>query len=145
MSAERVEDDELLYRRVELRGQGYSLRPYGASKISSQAFADREQQPSVDRARLCGGPAYTQGDEQNGVLRLVTGQVREINSVQQTDQKGNVEFRYKFDVVPVPLEENPAHAEIHAAPAYRNKQRFRRLLEQLSLLAEWEVYPADLR
>ena len=79
------------------------------------------------------------------MLRLVTGSVREINAVTQNHKDGSVEFVYKFDVVPVPLADNPAHAEVHASPMYRSKGRFRKLLEQLAWLAEWEITPADAR
>lgn len=41
--------------------------------------------------------------------------------------------------------ENPAHAEIHSSPAYKNKGAFKELLEQLAWLAKWEICPADTR
>lgn len=145
MGGDRVEDDELLFRRVEHRGPGYQLRANREPRISSQAFTDRKMEPSLDRATLCGGPESTQGEQSNGVVRLVARMIREINAVEQRDPKGKVEFTYKFDVVPVPLPQNPAHAEVHAAPAYRSKSGFRRLLEQLAWLAEWEIPPADAR
>ena len=101
--------------------------------------------PSVDRASLCGNnPCYSQKDEKDAVVSLITKDVRLIDSVIQNNPKGEPEFTYKIDVLARATEENPAHAQIEPSPEYRNKTPFRKLLERLAYLAnqrEWEIEP----
>ena len=68
--------------------------------------------------------------------------------VAQNDSKGKEKFKYKIDVVPRPLPDNEAHAQIEPSPEYETKSVFRRLRERLAIIAseqEWEIPPVDLR
>jgi hypothetical protein len=92
------------------------------TKISSQAFADRNMRPSVERADLCeNNPCPSQKDEKGAIVSLLTKDVRLIDSVIQNNPKGEPEFIYKIDVLPRPFEDNQAHAQIEPSPEYRNK------------------------
>jgi hypothetical protein len=143
-----VADDELLYRRVPDNPQYYSLESDGL-KVSRQAFSDRNMQISVDRANLCDHtPTWTQADDKtSGVVSLVAGEVRHIDDVTFNAQ-GRETFVYRVDVLPMPLPENPAHAEIRTDPALESKNTFRRLMTSLALLANrrgWLILPAQYR
>ncbi|MGI0479198.1 hypothetical protein ACN4EE_00250 [Geminocystis sp. CENA526] len=144
---DHVEDDEILYRRVPSQEKYYKIDSNDPNtiRVSSQAFTDRNQRPSVDRASLCNHkPQYSQQESTDGVVSLVTNQVRQIDSIIQNDQKGKEEFKYKIDVLPRPLDENKAHAQIEPSPEYRNQKPFRKLLERLAYLANergWEIKP----
>jgi hypothetical protein len=60
--------------------------------------------PSVDRACLCNyQPGWTQKNERDGVVSLITVEVRMIDTVNQKDAKGNLTFTYKIDVYPRPI------------------------------------------
>ncbi len=151
--ADRVADDETLYRRVSMGRNNYRLVG-GVLRVSSQAFADRKRMPSVDRAVLCNrDPHWTQESPDDGVVSVVTAGIREID-LPQRDTKGNVEFRYGIVVHPDPIpasaeqRANPAHAEIRPDPTYRNDSVFKKLVEALAHLANdrpWEIRPADQR
>lgn len=135
VGGDRVDDDEILYRSVvpEL----WKQKGAGEFYLSSQAFADRHRRPSVDRARLCGhDPGHTQFRPSDYVCSLVTEEVRAIDTVVRYDKKGNPQARHNIDVEPVPLSDNPAHAEIYAVPEISSESLFRRLLERL---ARWET------
>ena len=149
-----VDDNEILYRRVLCGGDGYYLNENHRTVVSSQAFSDRGQKPSVNRALLCeDGIAFTQeGDESNGVLSLVAKDVRAIDSVVQFDTAGRKEkLRHRIDVYPDPIKDQPgqrdnlSHAEIRPDPSYASKSIFRKLIERLAQLAAWAVKPADIR
>ncbi|MFN6569928.1 hypothetical protein [Dendronalium sp. ChiSLP03b] len=147
-----VTDDELLYRCV-FRGldKYYRIGEFGL-ELSSQAFTDRNQAPSVDRAKLCGyDPKCTQKNPDDGVGSLITAEVRMIN-ISQNDQKGNPLFDYKIDVCPRPTDENLAHAQIEPSPDYSNKTTFKKVAEKLARLATerikqqgWEIELYELR
>ena len=147
----RVEDDERLFRRVVyLDSRGYSV-VNGAARVSSQAFSDRRRRPSVDRECLAqGGPQWTQEGADNGVLVLGASVVR-ATKAEKKDHKGRLVREHSVDVVhePVlnspPLRDNPAHSVIEAAPEIDSEKTFRRLIERLALLAQWEVLPLDAR
>lgn len=151
--SDAVTDDEFLYRCV-FYGGGYQIDGKIA-RVSSQAFTDRNQCPSVDRAKLCGcDPTWTQKDVKNGVVSLIAIDVRMIDTVVQRSDKGEIIRTYKIDVCPAPivdkpnLPDNPAHAEIRPTPEYQSKSVFKKLLERLAFLAnqrEWEILPYELR
>ncbi|WP_375476524.1 hypothetical protein [uncultured Nostoc sp.] len=147
-----VTDDELLYRCIFCGlDKYYRIGEFGL-ELSSQAFTDRNQAPSVDRAKLCSyDPQSTQKNPDDGVVSLITGEVRMIN-VSQNDQKGNPVFDYKIDVCPRPTDDNPSHAQIEPSPNYTNKTTFRKVAEKLARLAterikkqDWEIKPQELR
>lgn len=134
----QVPDEEILYRRV-FPSRGHCSVVGGELKISSQAFTDRECEPSVDLASLCeGGAAWTQqGDKAAGVLRLV---VRDVRAVRITHDK----VEPSLDVDPRPLADNVAHAVVVPEPSPKNpKALFRKTIERLAILAAPELLPAD--
>ena len=142
MSADRVEDEEVLYRNVRLDDCFRS----GPEKVRSSAFMDRERKPSVDRAELCDhNPFYTRRGS-DGVVSLLAGEVRQIGDVVL-----QAPLRvYEVDVQPDPIKDhpelpdNPAHARIYLRPDSDNDKLFRRLRIALARLANqrpWEVEP----
>jgi hypothetical protein len=144
-----VADEEILYRRVP-RVEGLYLVQAGRSiRVSSAAFSDRSFRPSVDRAELCHhDPTKTQRESSDGVVSVVTNDVRSIDTIVQNDGKGNLILTFRVDVEYVPilnhptLLDNPAHAEIFLIPTSSNKAVFRRLCERLAQLANerpWEI------
>lgn len=155
MLTDTVSNEEVLYRCVFYGRNCYRIEEDGTVRISSQAFNDRNMAPSVDRACLCNYQAgWTQKNERDGVVSLITLEVRMIDTVNQKDAKGNLIFSYKIDVYPRPiindseLPDNPAHAQIEPTPQYQNKSVFRKLLERLAILAsqrDWEIPPYELR
>jgi hypothetical protein len=135
-----VDNDEILYRRISARRKLYKIRTDGTIEISSEAFSDRHLRVSVDRAKLCdNNPRYTLGNEPGVVVGLLTSDVRNLDGLTRNDQKGNPLVQFKIDVEPVPLLENPAHAEIFAIPAFENDDKrgaFHRLCRRLVRLVE---------
>src|SRR5690348_5163110 len=115
-----VHDDEILYRRLPANRGLYKHRSDGTIEISSQAFTDRELRVSVDRAKLCGyNPEYTLGDQPGGVVSLLAKDVRNVDDLVRNDSSGKPVVQFKIDVEPVPLSDNPAHAEIYAIPPFQ--------------------------
>ena len=122
-----VTNEEILYRCVFYERNCYQIVDNTVT-VTTQAFTDKKREPSVDRACLCNyDPSYTQKNDQDAVVSLITENVRAIKIV-QNDPKGNPEFTYKIDVIYRPLEENIdhaqeeniAHARIEPSPEYRN-------------------------
>jgi hypothetical protein len=155
-TSDRVGDDETLFRCVFFGKKHYRIEPNGVLRISSQAFADRNREPSVDRALLCSNdPTWTQkssgGNENDGVVSLVADEVREIpvSSANPDAASGEPKaVEYNIDVVPAPLQGNHAHAVVRPTPTYRTKSVFRRVCEKLAYLASqrgWVLPPIDLR
>lgn len=138
-----VEDRELLFRSVapdSVSWQGKNWR------LSSQAFNDRQMQPSVDRRQLCGTPEATKQGVGDGVVQLRAGEIRK--SVRVSCESGvSVDQARKFysvDVTARPLPDNAAHAQIEADPEISSKGHFRRIKEALCRLAEqhnWAALP----
>lgn len=147
-----VADDEFLYRCIFYKtSDGTKTYKVEDNKVyvSISAFRDASLAPSVDRAILCEyNPTHTQKNLEDGVVSLICQDVRLIDAVVQKDSKGKEEFTYKIDVLPRPLPNNDAHAQIEPTPAYRSKSVFRKLLERLAFLAnqrEWEILPWEFR
>lgn len=141
-----VDDEEVLYRRIPSGRDLYSIADDGTIKIGSQAFYSGDFRISVDRAKLCSNnPGFTLGVGSGGVVSLVTSDVRAIVGLARNDSKGRVIRQFAIDVEPVPLSDNPAHAEIYAIPGfdYNESKVFRRLRERLVQLVEnrWEIRP----
>ena len=150
MSADFVDDDEILYRRIPAGRKLYNYRADGTIKISSQAFTDREFRVSVDRAKLCNNnPRYTLGDKPGGVVSLVARDIRSVNELTRNDPKGRPLQQFKIDVEPDPLPDNDAHAVIYAIPEFTDADEqaaFHRLCKRLARLAEargWEILPPN--
>ena len=154
MSIILVADDEILYRRIPYVEGLYVVQSDGAVKVSSAAFSDRSFRPSVDRAELCHyDPRRTQRDLSDGVVSVVTRDVRSIDTVVQNDKDGKLIQTFDVDIEHVPtlnhptLPDNPAHAEIYMKPACPNKSVFRKLAERLAQLANgrpWEIELQDI-
>lgn len=137
-NGDHVDDDEVLYRAV--KPVLWKQKRDGEFYLSSQAFADRNRRPSVDRARLCGyDPSHAQFQPSDYVCNLVAGEVRAIATVVKHDKKGVPQVRHNIDVEPVPLPDDAAHAEIYAVPEISGGRLFERLLERLAYLARWET------
>jgi hypothetical protein len=139
-----ITEGELFFRRV-LLGRGYAYQN-GELRISSQAFADRECEPSVDRELLCrdlGGAAFTQQVPENGVLTITAAAVRGINIEHAEAKKEPAHFVADLD--PRPIAGNPAHHVIRLVPTTDKKGVFKKLIERLPQLAKWEILPRDVR
>lgn len=138
-----VEDDEVLYRRVQA-GRNYRVpQSDGTFRLSSMAFSDPQYRPSVNRAELCNNdPTKVQLKTSDGVVSVIACDVRAIDSVIQYDQKNRPVQYHNIDVEHMPEENNYAHAEIYMQPATRSQGVFRRLMEGLAQLADqrkWEI------
>lgn len=151
MTDDVVQDAEILYRRISAGRDLYTLREDGSIEIRSSAFCDREFRISVDRAMLCGyNPRYTLLGKNGGVISLLARDVRNTEGLTRNDQHGRAIQQFAIEIDPVPLENNPAHAEIYAIPPFTRADRkaaFRRLCQRLAYLAEaraWEIWPEDL-
>ena len=127
-------------------------------RLSSQAFSERNKQASVDRAELCNSdPSWTQGnDERNGVVYLVTEEVRAIGDNLVTNSPQGDRTSHEVDVIPdvLTLEKhgvhNPAHALVVATPNITSNSTYKRLKEALARLVNsnqgrWLIYPANSR
>jgi hypothetical protein len=136
-ASDHVHNEETLYRSIV--PNLWKQKSDGEFYLSSQAFADRNRRPSVDRARLCGhDPSYTQFRPSDYVRGFLAEDVRAISTVIRHDRKGVPQVRHNIDVEPVPLSDNAAHAEIFAVPEISGGRLFERLLEKLAYLARWE-------
>ena len=136
-----VVDDEILYRAVLNDERFFPQDGQGGRRISSMAFNDAGRRPSVDRAILCPrGPAETRDRFRpgSGVLSLIAGDLRQFTATHGTT--GQV---YGVDVEPVPLPENPAHAEIFGRPPFDTDKIFDRIKQALARIATVTIPPGD--
>lgn len=147
MQKTMVKDDELLYRRVQARRKLKVRQPDGTFRVSSQAFNDRYYRPSVNRAELCNyDPRLVQFEPTDGVVSLVTRDVRAIDHLIQYDSKQQPIQKYNVDVEHVPEPDNFAHAEIYMIPTTENpKAVFHKLIERLAQLASQRAWEIDLQ
>jgi hypothetical protein len=145
-----VDDEELLYRSIAYtKLKDYIQQTSTGIVINSQAFSDKGQKPSVDRAILNNNdPSKTQLNLRDGVVSLLTSQIRKIDKVKKQSQDGEDLTVYKIDVVHRPTETNFAHAQIEPSPEYETKNVFRKLTHSLAFLATqrireygWEIDP----
>ena len=147
--ADMVEDAELLYRSVP---KGCFSIIDGHLKLSSTAFNDSTQKPSVDRAKLCGfNPAYTKKKPTDGVVSLTARSVRQIAGVVQNNKDGKPILIHIVDVIPDQIKDHPslpdnfAHALVAARPDFANDKVFNRLKESLARIASqagWLIEPS---
>lgn len=148
-----VTDDEILYRRIPHIEGLYVIQDDKTVRVSTAAFSDRAFRPSVDRARLHQhNPKRIQKEPSDGVVSVVTLDVRSIDTVMQQD-RGKTLKVFMVDVEHVPilndpmLPDNPAHAEIYTNPICPNRSVFRKLSERLAQLANergWDIKLQDL-
>lgn len=139
-----LEEDELFYRRI-LPDKGHFKLADGELRLSSQAFSDRQLEPSVDRARLTealGGPAFTQSDPANGVVSIAVGDVRAIRVEHQP--KGEEVSTFVADLQYRPVDGNPAHYVVLLVPTSKKKSVFKKLIERLARRAEWVIKPGSV-
>jgi hypothetical protein len=143
-------DEEILYRCV-FYGRNLYTKKDDLIILSSQAFADRNRAPSVDRAIFRDhNPELTKKSPEDGVVSLITKSIRELN-ISQNKKLGKLEcleYKYKIDVVYCPEDDNSAHSQIEAYPDYKNDTSFRKVRERLAFLANqrpWEVLPYEFR
>jgi hypothetical protein len=145
----KVDDAESLYRRAPKDSIAYEE---GAERISSTAFNDRYNKPSVDRAKLRNSPEETKDQPTDGIIELSAAEVRGISEVEITDPKTNPPAYYVVDVLPRPVEQdveksikaNLAHAQIEATPHAQANSRFRKIKEALAVIANergWLIRP----
>lgn len=144
-----IDDAEQLYRSVQNEPEIYFPVVNGVRKFSSQVFNDRSQKISVDLASLRESPADTKWNPTDGVVYLVTQEVRGITNICVQGENGPC---YAFDVFHRPvlpgngegLPENQAHAQIEASPHFVSSSRFKKLKEALALIVSqrpWLVEP----
>ena len=151
MAQDRVENDEILYRCVPPSGVHQVIA--GKLELSSTAFNDPTNQPSVDRAGLCGNnPSHTKKSPHDGVVKLVACEVRRIELARS--EPNAKPANYRVDVMPDPvlpgndrgLPSNLAHALIVADPTINSGSRFKKLKEALARLASnggWLIEPTS--
>ncbi len=136
-----VADEEVLYRAVRNDPRFFTVDSDGRPRLSSMAFNDPGRRPSVDRAALCpGGPAETRNrfSPGSGVLALVARDVRAL-----TATHGKTGMIYGVDVEPVPLPDNPSHAEIFGRPPFDTDKVFERIKQALTRIATVALEPGD--
>jgi hypothetical protein len=136
---DHVADDEELYRSVRPE---YLTYEGGVLRARSEAFGDRGQRVSVDRALLVGNdPKRTRKSEVAAVARLVASAIR--IKIPQRDVKGREVGTYVIDVIPDPRPDNPAHAVIYADPDFVSPNHFRKLREHLARTHQIVLLPED--
>jgi hypothetical protein len=143
VAEDHVTDEERMYRSARASEvlHDASGRPV---RVSSQAFGDRSQQVSVDRAVRCDhNPHFTQKSPSDAVVELIAREVRAIRSLVQRDEQGREVGLYTIGVRPDPLPDNAAHAVIYPDPQFASRSVFKRLQEQLAQLAHFVILPAD--
>ncbi len=145
-----VRDDEELYRRVrsESKFEEYFF-DRGKLIINPAAFNDPYKKPSVDRAELKElNPSLSKLDETQGIVSLMTADVRAIKDVEtKTEDKDVV---HAVDVIYVPTPKNLAHSQITVNPEFfdtdsKQKKIFRKLRVALAKLATkngWTLEPS---
>ena len=134
-----VSDDETLFRAVMNDRRMFPTDGHGNRRVSSMAFNDSRRRPSVDRAILCPGGArdtQTRFEAGSGVLSLIVSDVRGI-----TTTHGATGELYSVDVEPVPLTDNPSHAEIFGRPPFDTDRIFDRIKQALARIAEVAIPP----
>jgi hypothetical protein len=154
--ADPVADEERLFRRIRNESTEYKVASDGSLLLSSTAFQDRNCRPSVDRETLCPSSppaAWTQEEACHGVVWLLARGVRALKPIGERIVPGQPKesVSHAIDVYPDAIlatetvRANPAHAEIRPTPEWVTKSAFRRFLEHLSQLAQWEIRPEAQR
>jgi hypothetical protein len=153
VTRDRVSDEERLYRNV--RGKGSDEFFYdpatGHLTIESKAFLDQQKEPSVDRAKLRNfDPEQSRLKEENGIVTLITQEVRQMGDVVTVDDKGS-QFSHAVDVNAASISGNKAHALIVVEPKFfgsvsKQKAAFKLLRKALARLATqrgWTLEPRN--
>lgn len=142
MTVDVVDNAEVLFRRIRFE---WIVHGQGTWRLSSQAFTDKWCKPSVNRASIAPDPTATKHDQSDGVLQLVTEEVRRIDSVIRNPVAPvHAQVPYRLDVIACPIlagnpedePENLAHAQIESDPVLENKSRFDKVKDALARLAQ---------
>ena len=154
VTQDRVSDEEQLYRNVRgnLEYEEYAYDPTtGHLTFLPKAFQDKEKEPSVDRAKLRNfAPEQSRIEKDNGIVTLITQEVRQIGDVKTNDNNGRT-VKHTVDVCANPIPGNQAHALIVVDPNFfgsesKRKAAFRRLRIALAKLATrkgWTLEPRN--
>lgn len=144
-------DSEEFYRRVLASDVVREEDGSWAGKLSSQAFADREMQPSVDRVLLCDGPARTQREPENAVVGVTRQQIRaEKYYLKDRHNQPIPKPEFAADVCRDPCPEadpeNTAHCLIRLNPHPDKSQQkvYKRLIESLARVARPRLPPVGV-
>ena len=144
-----IANNEILYRRVKKHAPNahpndrrYRQNGLGDLEVLPMAFYDNKNEPSVDRAsKHNNDPSKTQGEIGNGVIKLLAGDVREMN----------IDY-HKIDIKPDPTDENTAHSRIIMIPNVNEvpsdmhkvlRQKFRENLALIANQSGWSIEPAE--
>lgn len=107
----------MLYRLVK---RAHKEPKDGEWKPSASAFLGREHRISVYRAALCNNdPSSIPTDEPGYVCRLITEQVRAIDSVRRDNPETGATEEYEVRVEATP-QDHIAHADIYSYPPAPN-------------------------
>ena len=153
MTTDCVSDEEKLYRNVRgnLEYEEYSYDTTGRLTFLPKAFQDPEKEPSVDRAKLRNfDPEQSRLKEENGIVTLITKEVRQIGDVKTNDDKGK-QIKHAVDVSPDPIPGNKAHALIVVEPKFlgteskknRSFKLLRKALARLATRRGWTLEPRN--
>ena len=134
--ADPIADDEMLYRSV--RPMHFTFHE-GRYVTTPEAFSDRTQKISFDRARLSTPESSRMGEDQ-AIFGLTAGEVRAIEGAKIH------ETAFCIEVYASPLPLNFAHAHVAAADAKGNElllpdTAFRRLKKRISEVASLVLPP----
>jgi hypothetical protein len=145
-----VLNQEVLYRSVRDSDEHHGCDPKGQLlRLGNSAFNCPDRKPSVNRESLSsGGPEASRLTQADGIVMLLTEQVRSISAVVTNDKKGAPLLTHNVDVVHAPVPENYAHAQIEADPRVSSDGAWKKLKEALcriALLRGWVYPPASAR
>lgn len=134
-----VPDTDDLYRSVR---EGEYRTIAGKVTFSASAFSDRSRKPSVDMSSIRKNPGEARKSVEQGVAKLIAGEVREACKIPIYDNKGNKTGEHSVDAIHRPIKDdlggepdNPAHCQIECHPTIDNDGRFKRLKEALAAMA----------
>lgn len=147
--SQKLVDAESLYRRAP---KGCIVDTNDGERISSTAFNDRGNKPSVDRAVLRNSPEETKEEPTDGIIEMTVADVRGIRDIRVTTPSTEPPTYYAVDVLHRPIAEdaangvvaNPAHSQIEASPHPHADSRFKKIKEALALIATkrgWLIRP----
>ncbi len=151
VTQDHVSDEEELYRNVRgnLEYEEYSHDSTGRLTFLPKAFQDKEKEPSVDRAKLRNfDPEQSRMSEENGIVTLITEEVRQIGDVKTNNDRGKP-VKHVVDISPDPIRGNKAHALIVVDPDFfgteskKNKafKLLRKALARLATQRGWTLEP----
>lgn len=136
----RVEDEELLYRSLELIEDNFSVDEETKKIVASaEAFADRNKEPSLYRHDLCESAPHSNPPRMNGtdiLAQLVAFEIRKEEVKQKPPEKNEDQKFYIFDVVPdTSNDQHQSHAVVKPSPGYQSPRHFEKLKKKLAILS----------